>query len=175
LNLFIENIKSIFIPSHQFIPTVTPTEEKPTEAALLVALEYEWQDHFQTRKQTWSFVQACIALAIGLVTVDYQLKNNYATIIVGILLVITAFMGCLVTLHHRNSVEISKFKHIIAIEKRLSLLTPDLFSDVEVPEPISWKDILTLRSNTSLFILRVHSIFAIFGMVYIIVRIINHY
>jgi len=143
---------------------------KPSEAVLLKCMEMEWLDHFQTRNQTWKSLEIEAVLAIGLIGIDWQLDNIFATSMVGVLLIISAFFGLMITVRHRNNVEVMKFIHIIDIEKRLGMLEPDLFGDVKKPKPFMWPEFFSLKSNTSLFIIRMHLALVAFGIIYVIFR-----
>jgi hypothetical protein len=146
----------------------------PSEASLLKFMEMEWQDHFQTRVQTWRMIEIEALLAIALVGIDWQLDSILVTSCMATLLIILAFLGGRLTIHHRNSVEVRKITHIISIEKRLGMLTPDLFGDVTPPARIEgWRDAISMRSNTSLYILRLHMIIMAFAVLYLISRLLQ--
>jgi len=142
----------------------------PSEEILLKSLEMAWQDHFQTRTQTWRTLEIEVALAVALIGIDWRLDSIFATSAVAFLLIIAALFGALITIRHRNQVEVTKFLHITNIEKKLGLLELDLLANVKKPEPIKWKDIFSFKSNTSLFILRMHIILQAFGLIYLIFR-----
>ncbi len=142
----------------------------PSEEVLLKCLEIEWQDHFQTRSQTWRTLEVEAALAVGLVGIDWRLANIFATSATALLLIIAAFSGALITLHHRK-VERGKFQNIIEIEQQLHLPESGLFKNAKLPEPIRWFDVLNPRkSSTPLFILRMHIILLLFGAIYLVFR-----
>jgi len=143
---------------------------KPSEEVLLKCLEMEWLDHFQTRNQTWKSLEIEAVLAIGLIGIDWQLDNIFATSMVGFLLIISTIFGFLVTIHHRNNVEVMKFAHIIDIEERLGMLEPDLFGDVKKPRPFKWIELIPLKISTSLFIIKMHLALMVFGIIYIFFR-----
>ncbi|MBI3912816.1 MAG: hypothetical protein HY327_01275 [Chloroflexi bacterium] len=139
----------------------------PSEQVLLKCLELEWQDHFQTRAQTWKSLEIEAVLAVALVGIDWRLGNVLATSAVALLLIIAAFFGSKITIYHRK-VEVMKFTHIIEIEKRLGMLVPGLFGDVKQPEPFKWLDVFSLKSNSLLFVLRMHTILLTFGIIYLV-------
>jgi hypothetical protein len=140
---------------------------RPSEDALLTVLRMEWQDHIQTRSQTWKTLQIEAILAVGLVGISGQLENPWATAIFAIAVVVAAVMGCLVTLRHRNDTERRKFTHILNIEEELGMHTPDLLPNVAVPNRMTFTDAFRpWKSNTSLFILRMHIAILVFGLVY---------
>ncbi len=142
----------------------------PSEEALLKCLELEWQDHFQTRAQTWKALQIEAALAVALVGLDWQLDSAAATTLFGIVVVVAACFGIAVSLHHRR-VEIRKFTHILNIEQKLGLHTNSLLPDVSVPVAIRWTDAFRWRKfNTALFILRMHVAILFFAALYVAAR-----
>ncbi len=139
-------------------------------------LEIQWQDHFQTRTQTWKALEITAVLAVALVGLDWRLSNlgepgkpqvtPLATILAGVLLFLVALFGSLITLRHRNKVEVPKFEAITALEKELGVDT-----ELSIPKPIRWLDIfLVWKTNTSLFLLRMHFIIMVFAVIYVILR-----
>ncbi len=141
-----------------------------SEEVLLKCLEMEWLDHFQTRSQTWRTLEIEAALAVGLVGIDWRLGNVFATSAAALLLIIAAWFGALITGRHRK-VEIEKFGNIIELERELKLPEAGVFKDVKPPQAIRWLDVINpRRSNTPLFILRMHVILMIFGIIYLVFR-----
>jgi hypothetical protein len=135
---------------------------------LLKCLEIEWQDHFQTRIQTWRTLEIVAAIAVGLVGIDWRIGNRLATSAAALLLIVAAGFGVLITRRHRK-VEREKFENIIEIEKKLKLPEFGLFKEAKPPAPIEWLDVINpQKSNTPLFILRMHFILMTFGIVYLI-------
>jgi len=143
---------------------MSPT--KPSEDTLRKMLEIQWQDHFQTRSQTWKALEITSILAVALVGFDWQIDNQIATIGGAILLFIVAQFGVLITLKHRI-VEIAKFRKISELERELGIADENL----KLPQPISWWSIFRFRkSNTPLFILRMHFAIQVFAIGYCIMR-----
>ena len=137
-----------------------------SEATLVKLLDIQWQDHFQTRSQTWKALEITAVLAIALVGLDWQADNRIVTIGAATLLFIVAQFGILITLRHRT-VEIKKFKIITSLEKQLGVANENLF----LPKTINWFSIfLVWKSNTPLFILRMHFIIQLFAIGYCILR-----
>lgn len=137
---------------------------------LLKCLEIEWQDHFQTRIQTWRTLEIVAAIAVGLVGIDWRIGNPFATSAAALLLILAAGFGANITLRHRK-VEREKFEHIIEIEQKLKLPEFGLFKGIKPPALIKWLDVINpKKSNTPLFILRMHLILMAFGIVYLISR-----
>ena len=54
-------------------------EPGPSEETLRVALQLEWQDHIQTRAQTWQSLPIVAALLVGLIGIDWQIGRRVPT------------------------------------------------------------------------------------------------
>ncbi len=138
--------------------------KKPSEAALLKLLDIQWQDHFQTRVQTWKALEITALIAVALVGLDWKIKIPIVTIVVACLLAIVALFGMQITIRHRNIVEIRKFTIIKSLGEKLRLID----SKLELPKPIHWWDVfLFWKSNTSLFILRMQFVILLFALGYL--------
>lgn len=138
----------------------------PSEETLRKMLDIQWQDHFQTRTQTWKALEITAVLAVALVGLDWQIGNRIVTIGVAALLFIVAQFGILITLRHR-AVEVTKFRIIASLEKQLGIADESL----KLPQLTNWFSIFQFwKSNTSLFILRVHFIIQVFAVGYCILR-----
>ncbi len=139
---------------------------RPSEETLRKMLEIQWQDHFQTRAQTWKALQMTALLAVALVAFDWRVDNRIATVGGAILLFLIAQFGILITLKHRI-VEITKFRKISELETELGMTDKEL----KLPQPLSWRSIFQFsKSNTPLFILRMHFAIQIFAIGYCIMR-----
>ena len=133
-------------------------------------LQIEWQDHIQTRSQTWKTLEIEAALVLGLIGADIKFDNIFVVLIIGIILLLSSLSGIATTIHHRKA-QIRKFTHIDRIEEKLGLHTKDLLSDVHPPANFRWSDIINPKKmNTPLFILRMHFTILFFTIVYIIAR-----
>ena len=149
---------------------------EPDAESIRMALDQAWSDHQHTRDQTWKALQMEFFLAAGLVGIEWQIHNAYATIFIGLLVIVTALCGVQITLRHRNKVELTKFKHIENCEKALGLYRSDLIGKVGQPAPISWLDAFKpWKSNTAIFILRMHMALLVFAGVFVVWRVITHY
>jgi len=151
--------------------------QNPSPETLRKLLETQWQDHFQTRTQTWKALEITALLAVALVGLDWRLSNLgdsgrplYANpvvvILAGSLLFLVALFGFFITLRHRNKVEVPKFKTIALLEKELGV-------DMELPPPNEirwWEVFLVWKTNTPLFLLRIHFIIMCFALIYMILR-----
>ena len=150
----------------------------PDRETLLKALEVEWNDHIQTRQQTWQALFNVAALAVALIGIDWQLQNKFATVAFAFILSLAAFVGLQITFRHRNVVEDQKFRFILAIERELGLVAPDdggppdrtyVITGVTRPAKISFLDLFRIYSkhNTSLFIARMHFAILLFAVIYL--------
>ena len=143
--------------------------EKPTEETLLRMLDIQWQDHFQTRSQTWKTLEIAALLAVALVGLDWRLDNPLVTIVAASLLLLVGLFGTQITLRHRK-VEETKFRIIASIEEQLGIGDPDL----KPPQPVFWWSIFSFRqSNTPLFILRLHFVIQLFAVGYLVLRLLD--
>ena len=141
--------------------------KKPGEATLLKLLDIQWQDHFQTRSQTWKALEITAIIAVALVGLDWQISNRLVTVVAAFLLSTVALFGMQITLRHRNVVEIRKFNIIKSVGEELALVD----SNLELPQPIHWWDVfLFWKSNTSLFILRMQFVILLFAIGYLVLR-----
>jgi hypothetical protein len=149
---------------------------KPIKAdvdSIRLAMDLAWRDHHHMREQTWRALQIEAALAVGLVGVDWQIQNVYVTIAAGILVVVAALFGVLITLHHRKG-EIRKFTHIVNCEEALGLHREDLLPPDTTKLPRSLKFIDALNpwvQSTSVFILRMHIAILTFAILYVVGRV----
>jgi hypothetical protein len=147
-------------------PGMDEYAREASEEALLKYLEMEWQDHFQTRSQTWRALEVTSILAVALVGLDWRLDQPVATIVAASLLILVAQFAIQITLRHRK-VEQEKFRVITAVEKRLGVHDPKH----TLPAPVTWFSIFRLRqANTSLFILRMLFVIQLFSIGYLALR-----
>jgi len=143
---------------------------EPSEETLRKMLEMQWQDHFQTRTQTWKALEISALVAVALVGVDWRLENRWVTIAVSGLLLLLALLGMQITLRHRT-VEIRTFELVIAVERELGAGVLVRRLRLKKPNRIAWWDIFVpWRSNTPLFILRMYFIIMLFALCYVTFR-----
>jgi hypothetical protein len=129
--------------------------------ALLKLFEMEWQDHFQTRSQTWQALQVAALLTVAIVGIQWKVAHPIVGLISSALLIGVSFFGMQITFRHRNSVERKKFTVIEETEKCLRFKATGL----GIPDRIKVRDIFNIRkSNTSLFLLRMQFIILILGL-----------
>jgi len=140
------------------------------EGPLLKMFETEWQDHFQTRRQTWQALEIAALLTVAIVGIQWKASHWLVGIISSMILIGVSLFGMQITFRHRNSVEIMKFTIITEIEKRLKFKALGL----GVPKRITLGDILRFwKSNTSLFLLRMQAIILILGIVMLVFSIVH--
>lgn len=144
--------------------------QEPEQESIRIAMDQAWRDHHHARDETWKVVQIEVLLAAGIIGVDFQLENVGATVVAGILVIIAAMFGVMISLHHRK-LEIRAFTHIINCEKALGLYRQDLISGVSPPSEIKiWHVFFFWKVNTALFILRMHVAIIAFAVVFVVVR-----
>ncbi|MCJ7433951.1 MAG: hypothetical protein MUO77_10735 [Anaerolineales bacterium] len=147
--------------------------KSPDPETLRKALELEWQDHFHMRDQTWRTLQIEATLVVGLIGVDFKFEETWATVAIGLLVVLTAISGLLITVHLRQAQQL-KFEHIIKLEKELGLLVPEFFGGVKPPRPFVWMDIFhPSRISTPIFIMQSHLAILIFTIIYVVARLLK--
>jgi hypothetical protein len=140
--------------------------------ALLKLFETEWQDHFQTRSQTWHALQIAALLTVAIVGIQWKVAYPLVGLISSALLIGVSLFGMQITFRHRNSVERKKFAVIEAIEKRLRFKATGL----GIPYRIKIRDIFKIwKSNTSLFLLRMQMIILILGFIMLLFSIVQYF
>ena len=83
-----------------------------------------------------------------------------------VLLALVASFGMQITIRHRNSVEVNKFKIINELEEQLGF-------DYNFPPPYKinfWYVFKVGKSNSSLFILRMQFVLFLFAVSYFVIR-----
>jgi len=146
-------------------------------------LEIQWQDHFQTRTQTWKTLEISALLAVALVGIDWRIGNPLVTIVAASLLILVTQFGIQITLKHRK-VEREKFLIIETVEKELELdevRRKALQGEADRNNKkgggidlIYWKSIFHFKkSNTPLFILRMHFVIQLFAAGNLVIRLIG--
>jgi hypothetical protein len=139
-----------------------------TEESKMKLAEFQWQDHFQTRVQTWKTLEIAAILSVALIGIDWRIDDIAAKYIAAILLFIISAFGSQITIRHRNVVERNKFGIMKEIAQSLDINDPRF----EVPEEISWWSIFDVRKkNIPLFVLRIHFVIQIFAICYLILAI----
>ena len=141
--------------------------------SIRLAMDLAWRDHHHMREQTWRALQIEAVLVAGLIGIDWQIQNIYATVAAGILVLVAAPFGIQITLRHRQG-EIRKFTHIINCEEALGLHQKDLLppETIKLPSPLRFIDAFRPSvSNTAAFILRMHIAIILFSILYVLGRI----
>lgn len=156
-------------------PSPSHAPDKDTVRAIM---ELAWQDHHHARDQTWKALQIVAVLGAGLVTVDAQFGKPIATLVAAILVILAAFFGILITLHHRR-LECRKFFHIMNCEEYLGVRRKDLIPSydddpiggVKPPRTLSFWAVFNPRHfNTASFILRIHFAIMMFAIIVLVTR-----
>ena len=143
--------------------------DKPSEETLRKMIEMEWQDHFQTRTQTWKALEVTALLAVALVGLDWRAGDPVVTAAAAILILIVAQFGMQITRRHRE-VERRVFRLIISYQEQLGITDPEF----KVPQLVSWWDIFRFwKSNTSLFIMRMHFAVQLFACGYLLLSLLK--
>lgn len=140
--------------------------------SIRLAMEEAWRDHQHTRDQTWKALQIEFMIAAAAVGINWQIDSLFASVVSGILVFITALCGVQITLHHRNHVEIGKFRHIMHCGEALGLYREDLIDGVKMPKPISfWLAFCPWQRSTAIFILRMHMAILMLSMLFLAWRV----
>jgi len=160
----------------------------PSPEAVRAAMDLAWRDHHHARDQTWKALQIEAVLGAGLVSIDAQYDRPSATLGAAILVILAAMFGLLISWHHRK-LERRKIIHIYNCEEYLGLHRDDLLprkrkgsgaddrsaevvdSAVSFPEPFSWWWVFDIRrTNTALFIMRMHFAIIAFAIIVVVAR-----
>ena len=129
------------------------------------AMRDAWADHHHARTQTWEALKIELALVAGIVAANWLHTSAWGTVISCFLVAAAALSGIQITIHHRNRVEIDKFRHIMHCEEALSLRDDNLIDGVSMPQPIRlWHALCPWKKNTALFILRMHLAIMVFAL-----------
>lgn len=146
------------------------THGNPDKETLRSTLDLEWQDHFQTRRQTWKTLEIAALLLVGFVLADLRLRDTWAVTVLGLLTAGVSLTGAMASLHHRRA-QVRKFTHIDRLEEALGLHRSGLLDDVHPPPLFRWTDLVNpRRMNTPLFIFRAHLAILLFVVVYVTAR-----
>jgi len=132
------------------------------------AMEDAWKDHQHTRDQTWKALTFVVGIGAGVVVSTWQSHWLPVKIVADALLFLVALCGAQITYRHRNTVEITKFRHIAQCEEALGLT--GVITGVKMPREITpWDVFLPWKGNTALFILRMNfsiMLFAVFLLIW---------
>lgn len=164
-------------------PTASPSPE-----AVRAAMDLAWRDHHHARDQTWKALQMEAVLGAGLITVDAQHRQLTATLGLAVLVILAAMFGLLISWHHRK-LERRKLIHVFNCEEYLGLHRDDLIpkkwqgadpddrsaavrdSAVSFPDRSSWWWVFDIRrTNTALFIMRMHLAIVAFAIIVVVAR-----
>lgn len=154
--LIILGIIIIFFNQDKREYKVCPISNEPElKSSIEKGMELAWQDHHHARNQTWEALKIEALLAIALIGIDVSKIISPAVPYLGsILLFLLSISGIMITLHHRE-LERRKFRHIMNCEEALGIRK--YIDAVKPPRPIYiWDIFLFWKSNTVLFIMRMH-------------------
>jgi hypothetical protein len=141
-------------------------KDEPSADTLRTALDGAWADHHHTRDQTWKSLEVELGLGGGLLGIGFLFDAPLLTAFVGILVVIVAACGIMITVRHRNAVERRCFIHITKLERALGL--PLYLGKTRIPSKIRPAHVLNpFKNNTSLFILRMHIAILVFAVAFV--------
>jgi disulfide bond formation protein DsbB len=142
----------------------------PTPETLRQQLDIQWQDHFQTREQTWKALQMVAVLFVGYIGAGLKADNPWLIWAGGVVCILAACFGIAVTIHHRK-VQITKHTFIHRLEDKLGLHRDDLLAEVGAPSPFRWAGILNFRHMaTPTFILLMHVAILALAAIYMFAR-----
>jgi hypothetical protein len=167
--------------------------DNPTDESVRLALQMAWNDYRHARDQTWKTVEIVAVLGAGLVTVDAQFKNVFATLLAGLLVIVASAFGVLISIAQRKA-ERRKWIHITNFEMFLGLdqtdlipvankylkdaaLTPDIQdAQISIPPRFKFWDAFNPKvQNTAMFILRMHLAIILFVLVVVGFRLFTWY
>lgn len=138
------------------------------------AMDEAWRDHQHTRDQTWKALQVEFALAVAVVGTAWKTDSTFVVICAALLVFVISVCSIQISLHHRNSVELRKFRHILNCEEALELHRPTLISGVKMPRSMKFGDVFRWRkANSAVFILRMHVAIMFFSLFILIWRMIT--
>jgi len=143
-------------------------------ASIRQAMDEAWRDHRHTRDQTWKALQAEFFLAVAVVGAAWQTESTVVIVGAAILVFVVSLCCIQISLRHRNSVELTKFRHIMNCEEVLGLHRDDLISGVKMPKPMVFSDAFRWRkANSAVFILRMHVAIMLFSLFILIWRLVG--
>jgi hypothetical protein len=163
------------------VPVIAVRDEPPSEESVRAAMDWAWRDHHHARDQTWKALQMEAVLGAGLVTVDARYASLWPTLGTALLVILTAAFGLMISWHHRK-LERRKILHVYRCEEWLGLHREELIpkveklgatatrdvrdAAVEPPKPFTfWQVFDPRKTNTALFIMRMHIAIMIFAII----------
>lgn len=75
---------------------------QPSIESLQIQLKIEWDDHVQTREQSWKTFQYEILLIAGLVGADLKINDIRMTLVMGIFMILFAIFGYRINKRHKD-------------------------------------------------------------------------
>ena len=145
--------------------------DSPSDETLRHQLQIQWQDHIQTRSQTWKSLQVVAAIFLALIGADIKLNDPHALLSLGGVVLVSTLFGMAVTIHHRK-VQIKVFQTLYMLEEKLGLHKPTYMDDIEKPKDLKWSLIFSTKDiKTPVFIWLMHVMILLFSIIYITTRI----
>jgi len=142
----------------------------PSEETLRQQLQIQWNDHIQTRNQTWKTLQVELAIYVSVIVADSKLDQPKLLLPFGLFLIFSTVLGIMVTIHHRK-VQVKKFKFIYMLESKLGLHEKGYMDGLTQPSDFRWCEVLCLsRMATPSFILFTHIMLLLAAILYIFIR-----
>ena len=142
-----------------------PEASTELRSSIEMAMECAWRDHHHARDQTWKslHVEAILTAAlIGINLTSIEEKLPYLPLIGSILIAFLSISGLMIATHHRE-LERRKFRHIMHCEDALGIR--NYIDEVDLPRSIFiWEAFFIWKSNTVLFIMRMHFIILLFAI-----------
>jgi len=133
--------------------------------SLRCALDKAWWDIHHSRDQTWRALQIVVAMAAGMIAIDWQLERQAATIAASVLVVIAAVFGVAVAYRHRKAVEERQWQVILKCERDLGIRY--LYAGMREPRMMRWREIwVPWHTSVSLFIIRMQIVLMLFACLY---------
>lgn len=146
--------------------------KSPSEEVLKEQLNLQWQDHIQTREQTWKTVQIEIAVLAAIIAADFKTENVVLLLVLSLVMSISSLFGFLVTVHHRK-IQLQKFKYIHLLEEKLGLHNEGYMDDLKknVTADFSLNHFLFSKTtSTPAFIAWMHILMFCFIWIYVSFR-----
>jgi hypothetical protein len=137
----------------------------PQPESLRTQLSIEWNDHFQTRDQSWRALQIEALFLVGLIGADVRFENIWLVTIVGGLVFLGGVMGFSLTMTHWVAQE-RKISNIHKIETALGLTT---VIDGHTSGGVHWSYLLNPKSTLGVvFLARMHLVLVCLSLSYVI-------
>lgn len=157
-------------------PDAGPTDaerRRERNDSLRCALHKAWWDVHHSRDQTWKALQIVVAMAAGMIAIDWQVSALPATVAAGILVVFSAIFGVAVAVRHRNFTEKNQYAVIRECESQLGIrdLHDYPTDSASISPAVDIFRFNTAHQNVSVFIVRMNVVLAAFAIVWVVARV----